>query len=295
MSNLFPSIGGKEKELDKPVQHLFHTIEYELEGIVNKIKNINSFDQREIKDIIIRQHSMILNYDNFLSSNSKRELALSLFTDRKFLSCFLDVIRLLELTNHEKICMNKIAYDYYRLDIKDEEISTLLYQLTTEVNSKEVLALSGIIGIADARILAMIRNSSFKEEKVVHRINAFLVKYNKVELSLVQIVNIYCYLFNRITALFVQTMMEPKPSNLLPYEEKNFDKISIAMLELLNSMPSGQIKLVLQSYAHTLSLIQVNTTVRFAIKTAVQYDRIIRLVKEVEIESALLYNNVKIP
>jgi hypothetical protein len=130
----------------------------------------------------------------------------------------------------------------------------------------------------------MIRNSSFKEEKVVHRINSFLVKYNKVELSLQQIVDIYCHLFNRVTTLFVQTMLESKPANLLQYEESNFDKISIAMLEIINSMPSTQIKMVIQSYAYTITMLTENTVLRFSIKSAVRYDRIIRVLKEVEEE-----------
>ena len=44
---------------------LFHTIEYELSDIVNKITNIDNLDENEIKNIIIRQHTMILNYDLF--------------------------------------------------------------------------------------------------------------------------------------------------------------------------------------------------------------------------------------
>ena len=42
--------------------NLFHTIEYEFDTIVAKIRNIDNIDDNHIKDIIKRQHSLILNY-----------------------------------------------------------------------------------------------------------------------------------------------------------------------------------------------------------------------------------------
>ncbi len=292
MSQLFPSM-GKSKEDKVITGPLFHTIEYEISGIAKKIENIDNFDEKEIKDIIIRQHATILNYNNFLSNKDTRAKALELFTNKRFLRCFLDVIRILNITYHEKICINKLAYDYYCLVDKDKEISDLLYQLTTEVNGKEVIVLSGVFGLGDAQILSMIRNSSFEEEKVVHRVNNFLVYYPK-EITMNNLALIYCNLFPRITTLFVQSMLETKNINFTEIESKRFDKISLVMLEILNSMPSSEIKKVIESYAYELSKITKDTTVRFAIKTAVRYDRIIRIVKEVESEYTGIFN-IKIP
>ena len=294
MSKLFPSIGTND-DLNKPVNRsLFNTIEYELGGILEKIKNINNYNDKEIKEIIIRQHAMILNYENFLASKSSRECALSLFTNKNFLRCFLDVIRILEINDHEKICINKLAYDYYILPNKDIEVSDLLFQLTTEVNGKEVIILSGILGRTDAQILSMIRNSSFDEVKVVYRVNSFLKKYNVVDLSLQQMVSIYCCLFQRVTTLFVETMLESKPKDLLDYESINFDKISIAVIEIVNSMPSSEIKYVIKSYAYALSKINNNIEVRFAIRKLNKYERIIKIIDEVELEGSGLYS-VRIP
>lgn len=294
MSKLFPSIGSND-DLNKPVNRsLFNTIEYELGGILEKIKNIDNYNDKEIKEIIIRQHAMILNYENFLASKSSRECALSLFTNKNFLRCFLDVIRILEINDHEKICINKLAYDYYILPNKDIEVSDLLFQLTTEVNGKEVIILSGILGRTDAQILSMIRNSSFDEVKVVYRVNSFLKKYNVVDLSLQQMVSIYCCLFQRVTTLFVETMLESKPKDLLDYESINFDKISIAVIEIVNSMPSSEIKYVIKSYAYALSRINNNIEVRFAIRKLNKYERIIKIIDEVELEGSGLYS-VRIP
>ena len=103
-----------------------------------------------------------------MDSETRKE-AQTLFSNKRFLTNLLDVIGLLDISYHEKICLNKLAYDYYQNDIKDPEVSNLLFQLTTAVNGRDVVVLSGILGMAGAKTLAMIRNSSFKEEKCIHK------------------------------------------------------------------------------------------------------------------------------
>jgi hypothetical protein len=66
---------------------LFHSIEYELSGILEKINNIDNLNDKEIKNIIVKQHSMILDYDLFLTSSETRSQAQALFTSKKFLRC----------------------------------------------------------------------------------------------------------------------------------------------------------------------------------------------------------------
>lgn len=284
--SLFPSLvpDDKDKKLDTLQQgSLFHSIEYELTGIINKINNINNLDDKEIRDIIIRQHSMILNYDLFLQSNETRIQALYLFTNERFLKNFLDVIRILDLSKHEIVCLNKIAYDYYILENKDQKIADLLYRLTTEVNGKQVTVLSGILGISGAQILAMIRNSSFKIEKCIHRVNTYIIKCN-IDLSVQNIIDIYCFLFERFTDVFIYTMMEPKYNYILNDYHKNlkFDNASIALLEILNSLTTNDIRKVISDYGFILNMVKLNYPARFSLKTATRYKRIVDVVKEIE-------------
>ena len=284
--SLFPSLvpDDKDKKLDTLQQgSLFHSIEYELTGIINKINNINNLDDKEIRDIIVRQHSMILNYDLFLQSNETRIQALYLFTNERFLKNFLEVIRILDLSKHEIICLNKIAYDYYILENKDQRIADLLYRLTTEVNGKQVTVLSGILGISGAQILAMIRNSSFKIEKCIHRVNTYIIKCN-LDLTVQNIVDIYCFLFERFTDVFIYTMMEPKHNYILNDYHKNlkFDNASIALLEILNSLTTNDIRKVISDYGFILNMVKPNYPPRFSLKTATRYKRIVDVVKEIE-------------
>lgn len=277
-----------KRNLDELQQgSLFHTIEYEISGILMKIKDIDNLDDSEIQNIIARQYKMILNYDLFLVSEETRSAALYLFTNKCFLKNFLEVVRLLDLGKHEKVCLNKIAYDYYISPNHDELVADMLYRLTTEVNGKEVTVLSGIMGIQSARILSMIRNSSFKEEKCIHRVNTFLIKSNH-DLNVSQIISIYCYLFERFTHVFVYTMFETRPDNLTPEQYKKFDNMSIALLSILDSLTTSDIRKVLLDYGFMYSMVKHCTVVRFSLKTAISYKRIIDIIKEIEMSTDLV-------
>lgn len=267
--------------------NLFHTIEYEFDTIVSKIRNIDNIDDNHIKDIIKRQHSLILNYDLFLMDSETRKEAQTLFSNKRFLSNLLDIIGLLDISYHEKICLNKLAYDYYQNDIKDPEVSNLLFQLTTAVNGKDVVVLSGILGMSGAKTLAMIRNSSFKEEKCIHRVNTYIIKCG-MNLSTQSIINIYCFLFDRFSTLFNYTMLESAPPelSLTPSEMDNYNSISLAIIAILDSMTSNDILTVVRNYAYMINNVSVNVIPRFRLDT-IQNQRIKEVVTQVKVEENL--------
>lgn len=278
-------------KLDDPlVGSLFHTIEYTISDIINKINNVNDLSDSEIKNIIIRQHDIILNYDLFLINKETRSQVLKLFTNKKFLKNLMEVIRQLSLTRHEIVCLNKLAYDYYLLPNKDQEISDYLYKSCTEVNGKQVIVLSGIYGLHNAEMLTIIRNSTFKEEKAVHRVNTFILKCN-LELSVDQIVSTYCYLFERFTRVFIYTMLESRPSGLSTEGYKKFDNISIALLAMLDSLPKHDMNKVLLDYGYTLMNIRYKYQPRFSLKTATSYPRIVQEIENIEVG----YDDIIIP
>lgn len=287
--DLFPSFSLAEEDSSSAKlnqiksEPLFTTTEYQISAIVDKIKDIDNLDEKAMKDIILRQHSMIFNYDLFLKSRKDRYFAYTLFTNKKFLKLFLDVAGLIDFSQHERICINKLTYDYYISTNKDEEISNLLYLISTVVNGTQVLLLSSDLGLDNARLLSMIRNSTFKDEKAVHRVNTFLIKCNMM-LSAQNMINIFCNLFSRFTTPFIYTMLETRPSNLDENQYKKFDNISIAMLEILNSVTSSDIYKVLSDYAMTLRMFP-NVKVRFPLKSVKSYPRITAQIKNVEIGS----------
>lgn len=291
---LFPSlkksIENWDDSLSERIIPVFHSVEYQISTIVEKITNIDSLNEDEIKNIIVRQHKMILDYDLFLSSTESRKYAQELFTNKRFLQIFLQVIGFLQLSKDEIVCVNKLAYDYYIMSNKDPEVSDLLLQISYQINNVLVIRLSGKLGMNGSRVLSMIANSSFKEDKNIHRINTFLVKYG--ELSVQDIIDIYCILFERFSNLFIFSMLEYKCNNMTNSQLKTFDNISLALLAILDSMTSEDIKKILYDYAFTLKLIRHNFTVRFSLKSAKAYPRILEIIKEIELD---LIDELKIP
>ena len=291
---LFPtlkkSIENGDDSLSERIIPVFHSVEYQISTIVEKITNIDSLNEDEIKNIIVRQHKMILDYDLFLSSTESRKYAQELFTNKRFLQIFLQVIGFLQLSKDEIICVNKLAYDYYIMINKDPEVSDLLLQISYQINNVLVIKLSGKLGMNGSRVLSMIANSSFKEDKNIHRINTFLVKYG--ELSVQDIIDIYCILFERFSNLFIFSMLEYKCDNMTNSQLKTFDNISLALLAILDSMTSEDIKKILYDYAFTLKLIRHNFTVRFSLKSAKAYPRILEIIKEIELDPI---DELKIP
>lgn len=269
----------------------FKSIEYNISTIVEKISNIDSLDEDEIKNIILRQHNMILNYDIFLSSEQSRGYAQRLFSNKRFLEIFNQIIGLIQLTDHEKTCINKLAYDYYIIPEKDPSVSELLLCITYQINNIDVIRLSPVLGVQYSRILAMISHSAFKDDKKVHRINTFLVR-SKIQYDAQSIIQIYTVLFERFRELFTNSMLEAKPNNLNELQNHNFDTITISLLAMLDSMPMDEIKKVLYNYAFTLKLIKTDLVVRFSIKKLKGYPRIVQVANDVEND---VFDDLRIP
>lgn len=284
MNKLFPVLDKldnttkKDEVINKPI---FTSVEYTIDTIVDKIVNIDGLDKDEIKSIIIRQHRLILNYDLFLSSMKTRKYAQRLFSDAKFLEIFYSIIGLLDLSEHEMMCLNKLAYDYYIIPEKDNRVSELLLAICNATNNIEVIKLSSKLSIPNARILSMISRSTFRVEKKIKRINNFLVKCN-ADLSAQDILDIMFILYDRFTDPIIYTMLESKPDNLTPEQSVRFDTISSVIITILDSMTSANIKKVLYDYAFLLRLkFNGDVKVRFSMKT-IPNPRIQSIIQEIE-------------
>jgi hypothetical protein len=82
-------------------------------------------------------------------------------------------------------------------------------------------------------------------------------------------------------------MLESKPSNLTPEQNRQFDRISMAMLEMLNTLSDADMKKILCDYAFTLNMVKQNTIVRFAMKSATRYSRILKTIENIGIVEGL--------
>ena len=78
--NYFNQIKENEEPESKKIIPVYNTIEYKISTLVDMIDNVDSISDEELKNVIIRQNKMLLNYDPFLSNQDTRRSALKLFT-----------------------------------------------------------------------------------------------------------------------------------------------------------------------------------------------------------------------
>ena len=270
----------------------FANIDYLIDNILSKFEDIKSIDNEELKSIIRRQHKLILNYDNFLSTN--RDVAQRLFMNKKFLNCLLDIIGTLILDREEKICINKLCYDYLRLptEVKNQEILDILLSISYYVNNTLVIRLSSELPIKEARMLAIIANSSFKVEKNVHRINWFFTWILPYGYNLV---NIYLILFEHMMYPIIYTLLDVDPNvSDNPDAKKNYDQITASILTLLLCMTSEDIYKVLTNYGYIWVLYgKPDVRVRFkSLPKTERFERLHSVILKIDLGP---YDDIEIP
>jgi len=294
--NFFERVKDQEPKEEKKHVNIYTTIEYKISTLVEMIDNVDSISDEDLKGVIIRQHKMLLSYDPFLSNQNNRKAALKLFTNKRFLNLFLQVIQSLNLSREEVVCINKLAYDYYVFTDKNIEISELLLSICYLINNNLIVRLSAKMTLTNARVLSMIANSTFKVEKKVHRVNAFFLKKdNKYEFTVQDYIDIYMILFDHFLELFTYSMLEswnidPITDDITQLQYDRFLRISAALLLMLDSLTSKDVETVLRNYGYTLSIVP-NKSVRFSIKNIKRYDRIKQIAYNLEINEG----DIKIP
>ena len=283
--------GSQDPGSSKLVMPKFNTVELSIKTLLDKLKNVNSLSDNEIRDIICRQYETILNYDLFLVGSESRGIAQELFTNEKFLlNLIYCVSNNIELNDHQIICCNKLAYDYIAFHSTsdcNQTIRNLLMELSFRINLKIVLPLSPLIGIDNAKHLAMLRKSSFKEYKNVQRVNRFII-HSGLEIMEQGIIDIYGKLFNSVSILFAETMFSLPNNDYTKSESLRYDEISKAMIDILDSMPSDQIKQVLSNYCN-LFYLKGEPPVRFSMKNIHEsYNRIKNVIEELSQEGIIV-------
>lgn len=267
---MFQSLKGVVDNNTTPPERVipkFTNAEMTINTLVEKLKSVNTMSDQEIKDVIFRQYMTILNYDLFLATPESRAVAQQLFTNERFLNNLVVCVQNLPLNEHQIICCNKLAYDYIALHpVTDANpaVRNLLFDLSFRVNLKTVLPLSAIIGVDNAKYLAMLRKSSFKEDKNIIRVNRFLIK-SGLELNEQNMIDIYSKLFESVSTLFITTMFSIAQPDYTKLELLRYEEMSKAMIDILDSMPSTEIRIVLSNYASFYSL-NGEPPIRFSMK-----------------------------
>lgn len=266
---------------------------------------------RDLLDNIISTGS-INNYTDeqlfMLLSNNLRGFLLNIFEQKdrryiqmiisdRFLRVLIQVVNNIEIDYMNKIYINSLCYDYLVLDKKDQNnvITDLIYQLANIANKSHIPVLIAQ-GIHEkiASYIVLSRFSSNKEFVNIKRMNFTIMKNINFVFTEQMIVDIYQILFPRVTQLFEATMLdviedtdEPWYSNAI---DERYSMISLALLDILESLTSEQIRRVLDDYVILYNLSYNGRPVRFDIRciSAEHYPKTRRVVEIMEQEGIRL-------
>jgi len=276
-------------EKDKMDEHvdlkLYDSPLYNPGALYNKLDNLDKLSDKEIYVFLKTYYNELLS----LVFEKKNQKYISYFKDSRFLSIFIQVINSLrEISYTNRVQCNKIAYDYYILEDGDEYQKQLLLSLSKTVNRDVIPSLIGI-GLKEdlASYLALARFSSQNESTNVRRIN-FIIISSSIKLMTEQmIVWIYEKLFDHVTELFQTIMLDTYDENSCYSEEMQeiHSIISLAILDILNSMPTNDIRSILLSYATSYTTLHTGEKTRFSMQSlSNDYKRIREVVEYLDKE-----------
>lgn len=228
----------------------------------NKLSNIDTLDDKELFDILKGYYEMILN-EIFVSKDQK---FVNLFTNPKFISAMTQVLYNIQLPDTQKRRLNKMAYDYLALKTdKDDYIQSLLMGMCKTVNRDIIPKLCGI-GLPEsiAALLAMARFSSDKDIYNVRRLNRILMNQPEEMMTEQMIVNIYLALFDHILPLFEGVMLDVvSPQTMSPSQAEIYGLISLAILDLMNELPTLSIKQGILKFIEDKNILYPDSHIRF--------------------------------
>lgn len=206
----------------------------------------------------------------------------------KLLNIIIQVATNIPLSMEERICCNKIVYDYMTYEGADDFLKGLVLSLAKAINKDIIPGLCGLgLDVNLSIFLACARFSSADIAVCVKRVNFIIITQPSIVMSEQMILNIFEKLYDKFTEVFETCMLEvlnPDEEWVNESIEENFSTISLVLLDILNVMPSQNIIHVLRSYCDDYELLYKGAPVRFDITNIAvgDYARIVQSIEYLE-------------
>ena len=216
------------------------------------------------------------------------------FTDSRFLSIMTQVMYTETPDEKSKRRLNKMCFDYIVLQSKnkDQYIVDLISALSRTIN-RDIIPILCTIPLSEsmAATIALSRYSSEKENINIKRLNKVLMNQPLGTLDEEKIVNIYLKLFDHVLPLFTGVMLDVQsPQNMSSDAEEIYGMITLAMLDLMNELPIGDIKKGLKLFNEDRKILYPDSPLRMNLKCCSETDfpRFVRALDELELEGIII-------
>ena len=243
---------------------------------------LNNYSDQQLFDLLSN------NLRGFLLNifERKDQRYIKMIISDRFLRVLIQVVGSIEIDYMNMIYLNKLCYDYLTLDdnSKNTIISDLIYQLAKITNKKYIPILIGV-GIPEkiACYIVLSRFSTNNEFLNVTRMN-FVIMTANIDFTEQMVVDVYQNLFNKVSQLFEATMLDVIDTTEEWYTEdidERYSLITLAVLDILNSLPSDAIRRVLEDYVRVYHVSYLGKETRCNLRSlSSDYDRIRVIVED---------------
>lgn len=252
LDQFFQKVATAPKEEEKV------TVEYNImnNASINRdlfkrtLHNMNNMDNSNLKAFIQANTDQIIN--DIINNDADY---VGIFQDYRFLDLFTEIIGSSTITYNTILGCNKLSYDYMTLseDHIDNMVKNKLINLSNIVNRTTIKRLMDLgLSTIDACNIAICRYSSGNEKINTERLNFMLCKMNSNIVTLQNIIYIYEILYDSISSLFsgimFETYTEDEEDDFGYDFMNNYSNISIAILTIVNNLPSDKIDTLLRGY-----------------------------------------------
>lgn len=248
--------------------------EINISALYQILSNINAIDDNTLFQTILANFHSILEE----TVSNKNGDFINLFTNNRFIMIATNVFGSVHLSYDDKIYCNRMIYDYITImkPGKDPYTEQLLLNMSMVVNRGTSIPSLTALGIDEdvANKMVIARYSSFKEQINVMRLNVEICNQPIQFMTEQKIVDIYCALFDKLTDLFEGTMFDRWSAEDLENESVNevYSTINLAILDLVENLPSSQIRLLLLGFYQNRQLLYPDKPIRFNIYSCNEHD-----------------------
>ena len=225
--------------------------------------------------------------------NNNLELKNSLWNPDNIINYSLVIQSITEFKLQEKEFINYMIYEFFSSKNLDSEFKEKLkvnfLNMSKSVNRETVNKLSMFVPVDLAALLSMARFSTNDTNRATKRVNTILIQQDPEFLTEQKIVDIYLSLYDRVTPLFVGIMSDYRnPKQMGTTANINWSIIDLAILDILENMPTEEISKVMKSFIDTIKLGYLKQT-KFSMDSVntIDYPRTVKVY-----ENCLLNNAV---
>ena len=250
---------------------------FNLAILKQNIDNIDNMTDVELRHFIERSFtSIMLNvFQGQDASNYVRK-----FQDARFLDAFIDVIQSMKyIDKADVIRCNTLCYHYLTLpdNQQDYRIKSRMLRLSSIINRNNLPRLLGLsLSENLASMLLIARYSDIDLNICVKRVDFIIMTQSKElmnERMIEEIFKILYNVFEDMERIFTSFMLDVPPE----YDENNswvtedVEEISstmnLAMLNIIENLPTQIIRRILMNYTEYTALVMKNRPVRFSLRS----------------------------